>query len=66
VFVDLQGRVDCWTVHKGKLSRFADLNEARHFAELRDYDDGIHVVVARGYGLKPRLKKLMGGKTQDD
>jgi hypothetical protein len=61
VYFDMLGKVDPWTEYKGKTVRFADKQEARDFAELHDFDDGIRVVCARGYGLKPRIDKLLKG-----
>jgi hypothetical protein len=60
VNIDLAGRRDCWAKHDSKTVRFANLNEAREYAERQNYS-GVHFVVARGYGLKPRLVALLGG-----
>lgn len=58
--------LDLWCIHKKRRVRFFDSREARDFADRKGYDDGIHIKVARGYGLKQRVDALMGSaKTQE-
>lgn len=52
-------RCDMWTTHNGRTVRFFDTSEARSFADRNGYT-GIRITVAEGYGLKPRLEKLLG------
>jgi hypothetical protein len=53
-------RCNYWSTHKGRTVRFFDSQEARDFAKRKGYKDGIHIVIAVGYGLKPRLDALLG------
>lgn len=63
VVIDLTGRIDPFSVIDESTIRFDNIHEARKKAELLGYDDGIHIKVARGYGLKPRVDVLMKGKS---